>query len=127
MSREHSIMHLYISNVSSKVVLLPSFNVNLQRHTGQFNSSSRFPSTKFYKHFLQNECKQSSVRGSSNVSRQIEHSSKFFRSCLWSTGTILLGEAILNESALVVLRKEIKNRVNWHRMWSVSKFVMQPN
>jgi hypothetical protein len=101
-----------------KVVLLPSsFNVKLQRHTGQFNSSSRFPSTKFSKHFLQKECKQSSVRGSSNVSRQIEHSSKFFRSCLWSVGSILLAEAILNESGLVVLRKEIKNRVNWLQMW----------
>ena len=87
--------------------------MNLQRHTGQFSSSSRFPSTKFSKHFLQNECRQCSVRGSSKVSKQIEHSSKFFRSCLVSDEGILLAEAISSESDLVVLVMSVKNPRDW--------------
>ena len=92
-----------------KTVYLPSFKVNLQRHTGQFNSSARFPSTKFSKHFLQNECRQDNVRGSSNVSRQIEHSSKLLRSCLWFAGGILLAEAMSNEGGVVYKEKSVQN------------------
>ena len=63
------------------------------------------------KHFLQNECRLFSVRGSSNVSRQIEHSSRLFRSCFWFAGGKLLAEAIFNEAGLVVFKKAIKNEV----------------
>ena len=81
--------------VAFVVIFLPFLSkVNLHRHTGQFNSSLRFPSTKFSKHFLQNECRQAKVHGLSNVSRQIEHSSKLFRSCLWFDAGKLLAEAI---------------------------------
>ena len=106
--------------ISIKIVSLPSFKVNLPRHTGQFNSSSRFPSTKFSKHFLQNECRHGSVRGSSNVTRQIEHSSKSFKS--WSVGGILLAEAILNENGLVVWRKGTQNeyKLASNVRWSIA-------
>ena len=96
------------------VVFLPSSSkVNSQRHTGQFSSFLCFPSTKSSKHFLQNECRQCSVRESSKVSKQIEHFSKFFRSCLRSVEGILLAEAISSESELVVLVMSVKNPRSW--------------
>ena len=43
------------------------------------------------------------MRGSLNVSRQIEHSNKLLRSCLWLAGGKVLAEAIFYEAGLVVL------------------------
>ena len=87
--------------------------VNLHRHTGQCNLSLRFPLTQFSKHILQKECRQGSVRGSLNVPRQTEHSSKLLRSCFWFVGGILLAAAILNKALLVV---QVKVLQNWNKI-----------
>ena len=53
------------------------------------------------------------MRGSSNVSRQIEHSSRLFKSWFWFDGGKLLAEAMVNEAGLVVFKKQLKMKLKW--------------